>query len=143
MTSVIPQPGQGWAELIVNPKFNGGDSYPPEYSPLVDSLLGHMEAAGLLMNGTPASLFIFQPAPSGVATDIWVHWANDKRIRANDSFAFLSAYIRHAPPRRYFIFARQPLFEGLLAKHGWALVAKEEKPYMAMLVYQPQEENPR
>lgn len=133
MNAVTPQPGAGWAELILNPAFNGGDEYPPGMAPVIDAALLDLVGVGLMAGGTPSVLLTFQPTGHG---ELMVHWCNDGRRPLSDTFDLLDTVTAAQPGVRFLAFCRRPALVRLLAARGWWLHAHEDAPFMALMVCQ-------
>ena len=134
MRVVRPQPGEGWPRLLMTPKYNGGDEYPPEVTAeQLDAALPAVDGVGLMVNEAPAVLFTVQPGNPGEAL---VHWCSDGRAPLAASLDLLDALTHTRPGTRFLAFVRRPALVRLLASRGWWLHSHEDDPFMALMACQ-------
>lgn len=135
MKLVQPRSGEGWGQLLANPKYNGGDTYPPEVADTLDGLLDLMPpgmAMGLLADGTPSALFTLQQERPGEFT---VHYAADGRIPLSAALDVMDAIMAQHPHALFLAFVRRLAVVRVLASRGWFLRSHEDDPFMALMCH--------
>ena len=131
MKLINPTPTPAWAELVVNPTYNGGDVYPDGMQEAIGQMLTQMPAFGLEVDGTPSVLVMLQPTLN--PREYLLHWCSDGRCPFADSLDAIDAVLAQYPRSKFIAFVRRPALVRLLKSRAWVLTASEDAPYMAML----------